>query len=177
MPVRKTMRRVAFATVALALSSATPLYAQDASDAQIAAAKQAITAIHATDRFDVILMNAATQIKGNLISRHPDLQSQISDMVDEKALELAPRRADLENEVARVYAKLFSEEELRTIAEFYNSEAGKKLLEEGPIATREMMQAAEVWTNGIVRDLQKATTEGVESMASGNADQGAQSSQ
>jgi hypothetical protein len=82
-------------------------------------------------------------------------------MVDDAALALAPRRNDLENEVARVYAKLFTEQELNEIAQFYSSEAGKKLLRQGPLATREMLAAAEVWTNGIVRDLRVASVNGM----------------
>ncbi|RYE72053.1 MAG: DUF2059 domain-containing protein [Hyphomicrobiales bacterium] len=63
-------------------------------------------------------MNAATQIKSDLIGSNPNMQSEISDMVDERAIALAPRRGDLENEVARTYAKLFTEQELKEIAAF-----------------------------------------------------------
>lgn len=139
--------------------------AQEISDSHLAAARVAIEAIDATDQFDNILLNAATQIKSELIGNNPDRQTAISDMVDEKALALAPRRGDLENEIARVYAKLFTEEELRQIGEFYNSEAGKKLLAQGPLATREMLGAAEVWSNGIMRDLRESAIEGIRQIA------------
>ena len=132
--------------------------------AHLDAARAAVTAIHATDQFDEILPNAATQIKADLIGNNPDKQQEISDMVDDAALALAPRRADLENEVARVYAKLFTEQELTEIANFYNSETGKKLLKLGPVATREMLKAADVWSNGIVRDLRQASIDGVQKL-------------
>jgi len=135
--------------------------AQEFTDAHLDAARAAISAIHATDQFDQILLNAATQIKAELIVNSPDKQQQISDMVDDAALALAPRRADLENEVARVYAKLFTEQELQQIADFYNSDAGKKLLSQGPVATREMLGAAEVWSNGIIRDLRQNAIAGL----------------
>ena len=51
------------------------------------------------------------------------------------------------------YAKSFSEKELTDIAAFYSSEAGKKLLSTGPIAMRDVLKAAEIWQNGIARDL------------------------
>ena len=81
------------------------------------------------------------------------MQEVITQTVDEKTLALAARRADLEKESALAYAKAFSEQNLNDIAAFYNSEAGKKLIESGPIASRELVKAAEIWQNGIARDL------------------------
>ena len=69
------------------------------------------------------------------------------------AISLASRRGDLEKEAAAIYAKTFTEEELTTIADFYKSGAGLKLLENGPLVTRELLKAAEIWSNGIQRDM------------------------
>lgn len=162
-------RRTRYLAAIMLLTAASPASAQDISDAHLAAARSAISAIDATDQFDNILLNAATQIKSELIVNNPNLESQISDMVDDKALALAPRRGALETEVARIYAKMFSEDELKEIASFYNSEAGKKLLAQGPAATREMLAAAEVWSNGIIRDLRRSAVEGMSSIAGANA--------
>ncbi|MBP0615900.1 DUF2059 domain-containing protein [Jiella mangrovi] len=147
---------------------------QDAADENISeshlnAARAAITAIHATDQFDEILPNAATQIKSELIANRPDMDAKISDMVDDAALKLASRRADLETEIARIYARMFTEDELKSIASFYTSEPGKKLLEQGPQATRSMLRAAEVWSRGIVRDLRQTAFDGFREMNGGEA--------
>ena len=86
-------------------------------------------------------------------------------MVDDNAIALAPRRADLENEIARIYAKIFTEQELREIGQFYASEAGRKLLAQGPAAVRETMGAADIWANGIVRDLRQSAEAGMRQLA------------
>lgn len=154
-------RRTLLFVSAVAMASATPSFAQEeASESHLAAARAAVASIDTTDQFNAVLMNAATQVKGDLIANHPDRQAELSEMVDEAAIALAPRRADLETEIARIYADLFTEEELRSIAEFYNSEAGQKLIQQGPLATRGTMAAAEIWADGIVRDLQAAADEG-----------------
>ncbi|ORE97244.1 DUF2059 domain-containing protein [Aurantimonas sp. 22II-16-19i] len=145
--------------------------AQDISESHLAAARAAVTAIRATDQFDEILPNAATQIKSELINNRPDMEQQISDMVDDAAIALAPRRADLETEVARIYARIFSEDELKSIASFYSSGAGEKLLAQGPQATRGMLQAAELWSRGIVRDLRQAAFDEFRAMNGGAAPQ------
>jgi hypothetical protein len=75
----------------------------------------------------------------------------------------------LENEVARIYAKLFTEQELREVSQFYKSEAGRKLIQQGPQASREMLSAADVWSNGIVRDLRASAINGMAKLAPGAA--------
>ncbi|TFF19972.1 DUF2059 domain-containing protein [Jiella endophytica] len=146
-----------------------PAAAEEISDSHLAAARAAIAAIHATDQFDEILPNAATQIKSELIANRPDMDSKISDMVDDAAIELAPRRAALETEVARIYARLFTEDELKSISAFYTSGAGEKLLAQGPTATRDMVRAADVWSKGIIRDLRQAAFDGFRKMNDGGA--------
>ncbi|MBW8322740.1 MAG: DUF2059 domain-containing protein [Arenimonas sp.] len=133
--------------------------AQDVAPEHVQAARAAITALGVTDRFDTILPAVSDQLKTQLIQAYPDLESKISETVDAEAIKLAPRRGDLEREAALVYAKAFSAEELNVITTFYTSEAGKKLLKDGPIAMRELMKAADIWTAGISRDLEKQANE------------------
>ncbi|MEM6462091.1 MAG: DUF2059 domain-containing protein [Pseudomonadota bacterium] len=150
--------RVALALAAMAaVVFAAPAKAQDPSAEHLAAARAAINAIRATEQFDAILPNAAQNLKASLIQTAPNLQEVITVTVDETAIEMAGRRADLEREAAIIYTRNFSLEELNAIRTFYESEAGQKLLETGPVATRELLQAAEVWSNGINRDLSTAT--------------------
>lgn len=127
--------------------------AQDVSEAHLNAARSAIAAIGATEQFDAILPQAAASLKAELIQKDPNLEELISKTVDDKAIALAARRADLETEAARAYANSFSQADLEAIATFYNSESGKKLIAEGPIVTREVIKAAGIWQNGIGRDL------------------------
>ena len=49
------------------------------------------------------------RLKQQLIQQNPDLQEMIVTTVDEKTMELAGRRADLEREVALAYARVYSE--------------------------------------------------------------------
>ena len=154
------LRRCSVAiAMSLVMASSVPVMAQEPSAEHVAAARKTIEALRATDQFDAILPNAAQGLKTNLIQLAPNLQEIISATVDETAIEMAGRRADLEREAAIIYARSFSIEELEAIQAFYVSDAGKKLIESGPIVTRELLQAAEVWSNGISRDLTRATEE------------------
>ncbi|MCY0147316.1 DUF2059 domain-containing protein [Hoeflea sp. G2-23] len=127
--------------------------AQDITDAHLAAARSAITALGSTDQFDAIIPAAAEQLKTSLIRANADLQEVISTTIDEEALKIVPRRGDLEREAAQIYAKAFTQEELTAIADFYTSPPGKKLIDNGPLVTRELIKSAEIWSSGIARDL------------------------
>lgn len=150
--------RVFALALALSGSAAFQAQAQDVPQAQLDAARKAITALNVTDRYDSILPALAERLKAQFIQSSPNFQDQISAIVDEQALALASRRADLEKEAATIYAKSFSAEELETIATFFNTEAGKKLLTSTPLVSRELGRAAEIWTNGISRDLSAQST-------------------
>jgi uncharacterized protein len=162
MTLTKTARRVGQALSVFALLGfASAAHAADATPEQIAAARAAITAIKATDQFDLILPQAADSLRGEMIQKDPNLEAAISAAVDEEVIKLAARRSALEAEAARAYANIFTIEELNAIAAFYSSAPGKKLIAEGPLATRKVIEAANIWQAGIARDLAEAVAKKV----------------
>lgn len=161
----------AFVALAATFGAATlPAIAQEAAEAEqpeiseshMQAARAAVEAIGATEDFDGILPEAARALQTQLVQRSPNLQDEIAASVRDVAISLAPRRADLEREAARIFAGTFSEEELAQITEFYNSEAGQKLIEQGPVVTRDVMRAADIWQQGIARDLARGVNEALQ---------------
>lgn len=138
--------------------------AQEASKSHLDAAKSAINASRATAPLDAILPNLAIRVKSTLIGARPDISDAISDAVDNAAIKLAARRGDLENEVASIYVKVFTEEELKAIAGFFSSDAGKKLLSDGPIIERQIKESSRTWSAGIQRDLSQAVRKTLKEM-------------
>ena len=154
MSISGNLFRLALIVVVFAATSTGGARAQhEIGDAHLKSARGAIAAIRATDEFDRIISAAAAELKVQLYQKNPDLQPLISIIVDETALGLASRRVDLEREAALAYAKVFSETELNEIQTFYTSSVGKKLLSDGPIVTRELFKAADIWRAGVARDL------------------------
>lgn len=130
--------------------------AQDITEAHLKAARAAVTSIKATDSMDAILPQANQLLKVELIQKNPDLESEIVRITDEETLALAPRRGDLEKEVATAFARAFTEQELNEIAAFHSSPTGVKFLSDSPIVGREVGKAVEIWQLGIARDLSRA---------------------
>jgi len=61
--------------------------------------------------------------------------------------DLQPRFAELTDEVARLYAANFTEQELKDVLAFYKTTAGKKLLTEQPKIVDSSMKFAQDWAN------------------------------
>jgi hypothetical protein len=151
------------AVLAIGIGAASVRAADDnITDSHLKAARAAIAAIHITDPFDNILPTIAMQLKTTMIQGSPNYEELINATVDEQALKFASRRADLEKEAARIYAKAFTEDELNQIAAFYATPAGIKLLKDGPISIRQLSKAGDIWAAGISRDLSKATEDEME---------------
>ncbi|CAF26170.1 DUF2059 domain-containing protein [Bartonella quintana] len=131
------------------------VYAQGVSEQHLVSAKKAINAIHATDQFDSFLPTAARDLKNELIGDDPNLATAISEIVDKQALALAKRRSDLEKEIAHVYAKYFTQEQLDAITAFYSSDTGKKFLTEVPSIARDAYSTFDAWRSAIMQDLVK----------------------
>ncbi|MCB1438163.1 MAG: DUF2059 domain-containing protein [Nitratireductor sp.] len=146
-----------FLVVAAAMPG--PAVAQDISASHLAAAEKTLAVTGTSRKFDSILLQMSQSAKADLISNRPDKDAEITAIVDEQALKLAPRRADLEKELVKIYAANFSETELNEISDFFNSEAGKKFVKQSPIVMREVDRAAKVWAAGIQRDLATAVSE------------------
>lgn len=149
----RARRALALLTASAFLATASLASAQEIPASHLEAARAAIDAINATDQYDTIIPQAAQALMQELIQQNPDLQELVIATVREKALAISSRRTDLEKEAAMAYAKAFTEEELNAIAAFYTSEPGKKLLATGPLVTRELVKAAEIWQRGVARDL------------------------
>jgi hypothetical protein len=164
----RSRRLIATAGAIVFLGLASPVLAQEVSEAHLAAARSAVGALGITNDFDNILPGAAQALKNELIQRSPHQQSEIIQAVDETALSLASRRGDLEREVALVYARVFNEAELKAIGDFYSSDAGKKLNADGQIAMREVMQAVEIWQRGVARDMALQVADKIEPQAAPN---------
>lgn len=128
-------------------------FAQAISDSHLTAAREAVMASKASRSFDNVLPLLSEQTQNRLIRIRPDLHAEINEVVEEITLTMAVRRDELDNDIARVWARAFTEEELVTIKAFYESSAGAKLAEIGPRVINESFAAAKGWSDRIGAEL------------------------
>ena len=145
--------RIGLAAFAVVLALGGPAGAQEISQSHLDAALVAVQSAGASRGFDSVLPAIADRVKGRLIRMRPDLHQEISATVEAVALQLTSRRADLDEAVARVWAKNFTEDELVTIAEFYKSPTGQKFAEIGPRVIQESLKSVETWSTRVGEEL------------------------
>lgn len=140
---------VAMTVVSLsALSSA-----QEFSETQLDAAKRASSSAPLSKDLDTVLPILVQRVQTRLISLRPDLHAEITSVVQGVALNIATRRADLDSAIALVWARMFTEDELNQIAEFYNSPVGKKFVEMGPEIGATTIQTVDNWSSRVGEEL------------------------
>ncbi|WP_297586752.1 DUF2059 domain-containing protein [Roseibium sp.] len=152
MKLIKNIQRVAVLGAAIITAGflTTASMAQDSiSESHLAAAKKVAAATKVLEPFDDILPILAEQTRTAFIQSDPTRAEEIIEVTQGVALQLAPRRAELNDLVYNAWYQSFSEAELTELAEFYNTELGQKLTNTIPAITQYSVGAAREWQDKI----------------------------
>ena len=137
---------LAIAAVALAVSSPSA-FAQQPSAAAIASGKELVAVTNATALFNPLIAGVIEQAKILYLQQNPALSKDLNEIAEKMRVDLAPRLSEINDEVAKLYAANFTDQELKAIIVFYQSPAGKKLLAEQPKVVDASMKYAQTWAN------------------------------
>jgi uncharacterized protein len=137
----------AAALVGALVASGSIAQAQQPSAAAMATAKELITVAGATTLFGPLIAGVVEQAKTLYLQQDPSLAKDLNEITGQLRTDLQPRFAELTDEVARLYATNFTEQELKEILTFYKSPSGKKLLVEQPKIVDASMKFAQDWAN------------------------------
>lgn len=149
MSVFKVLQRAArLAAIAVALVAANPdAHAQQPSAASMLIAKQLISVTGATTLFNPLIAGVVEQAKLLYLQQNPGLAKDLNEIAAKMRKDLQPRFSEVTNEIAKLYATHFTEQELKAILAFYRSPAGKKMLTQQPIVVDASMKFAQNWAN------------------------------
>jgi hypothetical protein len=126
---------------------------QEISEAKLALAKQVVKAAPALGNFDGILPDLMFDTQMRLINLRPDLYRPIATVVEATASALVARRGDLDNDIARAWARAFSEDELRAINAFFTSPAGQRYKMVAPQVGNDIIQAGQNWADRLAAEM------------------------
>jgi hypothetical protein len=156
MSVLKALQTAArLTTIVLALVVAGPAaYAQNKpTAASMQLAKELITITGATGMFNPLIAGVVEQAKLLYLQQNPALNKDLSEIADKMRKELQPRNVELQNEISKLYATHFTEQELKEILAFYKSPTGKKMLIQQPIVVDASMSFAQQWANKLSEEV------------------------
>jgi hypothetical protein len=125
----------------------------DISEARLALAKQVMKVAPAVGDFNGILPDLMQDTKSRLINGRPDMYKQISVIVEATASSLVPRRNDLDADVARVWARSFTDDELKVIQAFFASPTGQKYKSIAPQVGNDIVKAGQNWADRVAGEM------------------------
>ena len=143
--IKSGARPAALATILL--TAAPAAHGQQPSAAAVATARELITTAGATALFTPLIAGVIEQARILYLQQDPSLAKDLNEISAQLRTDLEPRFSELTNEVARLYAANFTDQELKEILAFYKTPAGKKLLTEQPRVVDLSMKFAQDWAN------------------------------
>ncbi len=140
--------RIAVATAITVgcFSFSSAVRAQEPSAAAIASAKELVVLKGGT-MFDSVIPGVIERVKNVFVPTNPNLMRELNEVAAQLHKDYDSKRADLRTEVARIYARHFTEQELKDMVAFYKTPLGKKMITEEPIAGDQSLKRAQDWAN------------------------------
>jgi hypothetical protein len=120
--------------------------AQAPSAGAVATARELIQAKGGGAMFEPVIPGVVESTKNNLLPTNPNLSRELNEVSLQLRKEFEAKKAELVYEVAIVYAKHFTEQELKELVTFYRSPLGQKMLKEEPVALDESLKRAQDWS-------------------------------
>ena len=127
--------------------------AQQPTPAAISMAKEILDVKGSFTMFEPIVPGVIETAKNVLLQQSPNLQKDLNETAAALRTQLAPRTAELKEEIAKLYALRFTEAELKEALTFFKSPLGKKLLVEEPRFVEASLGRAQEWANRLSEDV------------------------
>ena len=157
------MRHIAIAAfVAAFLFAVTPLRAQTppaAPPQNLAAARELVAAMHATDQFKAMLPTIFQALKPVFVQDRPDVEKDYNAIMPIIITSAMKRVNEFADRLAVIYANNFSVDELRDLIAFYQTPTGQKLVARQPVIARDSMAAGQQFGQTLVNDLKGEISE------------------
>ena len=154
------MRYAFIAAFAAAFLAISPLQAQTPPTLppppeNLAAARELVQVMKATDQFKVLLPTIMQALKPAFIQGRPEMEKDF-DAILPAINQVAARRVDeLAEALAVIYASNFSVAEIHDIAAFYRSPTGQRFLAQQPIIAHESLLAGQKWAQALSTELRE----------------------
>ena len=130
-----------------------PAQAQQPSANAIALAKEIITVKGSANMFDPILPNLVDKTRAMLLQTNPMLSKDLNEVAAKVRTELSSRTAELQTEMAKLYAASFTEQELKDALAFYKSAVGKKISATEPRILQQTFDMVNVWSDKVSEEV------------------------
>lgn len=96
--------------------------------------------------FDAILPQFVTEVRQTFTTTRPELTKDLNEVIEVIRPELDLQKGEMVTSAARIFASRIGEPELKEIAAFFKSPAGKRYVETQPQILDELFSEMQAWT-------------------------------
>lgn len=154
------------AVVAIGLLAVSPLWAQTPSTtpstapaANLAAARELVETLKATDQFKRLLPSIFQALKPAIVQDRPKVAKDYDAIVPIVTAGAMKRLNDFATILAEIYARNFSVDEIHDLTAFYRTPTGQKLIAQQATIARESLAAGQKFGQDLVLDLRQEITD------------------
>lgn len=119
----------------------------------LASAKEILEAKGANKIYAGAIVGLTNRIKDSLLQTNLNLQKDLDESAQKTVKELNGREQEIGEQMAKIYANQFTEQELKDIATFYKSALGKKVIEQEPVALQQSSAFMSQWAAKISEEI------------------------
>jgi hypothetical protein len=122
---------------------------------RLAAARDLLQATNTEAQFATVIPMMFSQLKQSIPPSGPKMQEELDQVFDEVQKQFIERRREVLDQIAILYARKFSAEEMKTLADFYRSPIAQKFVTAIPELTADAMKIGNVWGRQIAMDAER----------------------
>lgn len=147
--MRSTPMAAIFFSLWLAVGSVTAQPAPSPDAERIGAAKELMEASGSAEQFDQIMPMMVSRMSQSFEAIRPEKAEEIRKVMGEGMKRFSARKHELLEQIAGIYARTMSLEDLKAITAFYQSPAGTRFRKAMPTIAQQSMIAGQKWGSQI----------------------------
>jgi uncharacterized protein len=145
MDAKALSRFAVILAVGCASLAATAARAQEPSAGALAAARDMLAAKGGAAVFDPVVPGVIETVKNSFLPTNPNLLRELNDVAALLRKDYEPKRAEILNNITRIFAQRFTEQELKDLTAFYKTPLGQKMIREEPVAIEQSLKSTQDW--------------------------------
>lgn len=144
---------IAFAVSLSVAQAQQPAPLKPGTPAAIAAAKEILAMKNVSAMYASAVPNIVQRTKDTLIQGNLNYQKDLNEVAVVVAQAMAGREKEIGEQMAKIYASDFTEQELKDLVAFYKSPVGQKLLSTEPKSIAASMQFMNQWAQSFAEEV------------------------
>jgi hypothetical protein len=158
------MRLAIIAFTAAAILAVAPLRAQTPATTppapeNLAAARELIQAMKAPDQMKALLPIIVQSMKAAIVQNRPEVDKKYDALMPLFVEAANARMNEFSNQIAEIYARAFSVDEIHQIAAFYRTPTGQKLIASQAALARDTLALGQQFGRALAVDIQTRAQE------------------